>query len=314
VKQKRRLSHHTGWLLLAVIVQAAIGAGMIPIRYLQVTVGLPALAIVAVSDLVAFSVMSWRTLPRVDRTVWRSKTLWLMVGIVLVRTVLVTLSLRFTQAYLVQLINLLAPFMVVFFDRLINRTKLPKFTLLAISLCLVGGALLIFGGLSGQPLAGMLTPEDGLGILLAFLGTIGIAAYMVIIKHSEQVGLPFEAVYISQVGTLALTLTLLSFAVGEDWSTFRGLDIWGGLALAFNAIGLEVGLKVGNITVLRKLGAPLVSSMLAVRLVAALLMGWLILAERPESPLQWAGAAIVALTITWYLSKQRHAEPAVEIE
>jgi drug/metabolite transporter (DMT)-like permease len=45
--------------------------------------------------------------------------------------------------------------------------------------------------------------------------------------------------------------------------------------------------------------------MLAVRLVAALLMGWLILAERPESPLQWVGAAIVALTITGYLAQQR---------
>lgn len=305
VKPKSGISQQLSWLLLAVAVQAAIGAGMIPIRYLQVSAGLPSLAVIAVSDLIAFGLMSWRTLPRINRTVWRSKTLWLMVAIVVVRTVLITLALRYAQAYLVQLINLLAPFMVVFFDRVFNRTRLPKFTFLAITLCMVGGVLLIFGGQAGQPLAAMFTPGDSLGIILAFLGTVGIAAYMVIIKHSDQVGLPFEAVYISQVGTLALTMTILSLSTGENWSGFRGLDFKSGLALAFNAIGLEVGLKVGNITVIRKLGAPLVSSMLAVRLVAALLMGWLILAERPESPLQWVGAAIVALTITGYLAQQR---------
>ncbi|MDY6872444.1 MAG: hypothetical protein SVR81_00540 [Chloroflexota bacterium] len=128
---------------------------------------------------------------------------------------------------------------------------------------------------------------------------------MLIVKHSAQVGLPFEAVYISQVGPIALTMTLLSLSTGEDWAGFLDLDFQSGLALAFNALGLEIGQKLDNIAVLRKLGALLISRMLAVRLVAARWMGWLVLAECPESPLQWIGAAIVALTINGYLAQQR---------
>jgi drug/metabolite transporter (DMT)-like permease len=44
--------------------------------------------------------------------------------------------------------------------------------------------------------------------------------------------------------------------------------------------------------------------MLAVRLVAAIFFGWLLMGERPQSLLQWIGAGIVVLTITWYLSQQ----------
>lgn len=296
---------NTGWLLLAVGVHAAIGASMVPMRYLQAVKGMPSLAIVALSDLVAFSIMSWQVLPKIEKRSWRSKTLWMMVAVVVLRTIFLTLAVRFTKVYIVQLINMLAPFIVVLLNRFFMKTPLPKLTLPAIIFSTVGGGLMVFGGLVNQPLDLLWNVEDSLGTLFAFLGTFGIAAYMMIVKHGEQIGLPFEIVYISQIGSMMVVMTVLSLGLGEDWSALLTVDWRSGLAFLVNAVGVEIGCKLGNITILRKLGAPLVSSMLAVRLVAALMLGWVILGERLENILQWGGAVLVIVTVTWYLSRQK---------
>ncbi len=217
------------------------------------------------------------------------------------------LALRFTKAYIVQLINLLAPFFVILFNRLLKQSALPKYTVLAITLSVIGASLMIFGGLQNQSFQNIFTPEDGLGIFLAFLGTIGIAAYMMIVKRGEQIGLPFEVVYISQVGSMMIFMSLMSISFGENWSAFRFMDWRGVAALLFNAIGVEIGCKLGNITVLRKLGAPLVSSMLAVRLVAALFLGGLSW-EQLSSFIQWGGVLLVVVTITGYLTSLSQTE------
>jgi len=293
-----------GWILLAIAVHVVIGGTMVPLRYVQTVVGLPSLGTVAVGDLLAFSIMAWFTIPKVDKAFWRSRTLWLMVAIVIFRTVFWTLSGRFTQPYLAQMVNLLAPFFVVLFDRVVNKARLPKFTLPAITLSLVGGLLLIFGGLQDAPMVSVLTQSDWIGLGMALLATFGIAAYMVIVKYGQQIGLPFEAVYISQVGALGVVGVILSLIFRENWSGFLTLDWKSVLVILFYAFVMEIGVKIGHITVIRKLGAPLVSSMLAVRLVAAIFFGWLLMGERPQSLLQWIGAGIVVLTITWYLSQQ----------
>ena len=57
----------TGWMLLAVVVQAAIGASMVPLRYLQTVAQLPSLAVIALTDLVAFGIMSWQIFPKVKK-------------------------------------------------------------------------------------------------------------------------------------------------------------------------------------------------------------------------------------------------------
>ena len=291
-----------GWLFLNLFVQSAIGASMVPLRYLQTTAGLPSLALIALSDAIAFTIMSWHVIPKIEKRYWRSKTLWAMVAIVIGRTILQTFALRFTKAYLVQLINLLAPFFVVLLNRVFKTSPLPKYTIPAISLSMIGGGLIIFGGLRAQTFQMIITPSDGLGIMLAFLGTFGIAAYMMIVKRGQQIGLPYEVVYISQIGAMMIVMSLLSFGFGENWTGFGQLRWPAVMALLFNAIGVEVGCKLGNITVIRKLGAPLVSSMLAVRLVAALFFSWFILGEQLTTIFQWSGVVLVIVTITAYLT------------
>jgi len=275
---------------------------MVPLRYLQTAVGLPSFALLAVSDTIAFSIMAWRMIPKIKKHFWRSKTLWLMVATVIVRTILQTLALRMTKAYIVQLINLLAPFFVVLLNRIFTSSPLPKFTLSAISLSVIGGVLMLYGGSQGPLIQPVFSSGDGIGILLAFLGTFGIAAYMMIVKRGQQIGLPYEVVYISQIGAMMIVMSLLSFGFGENWTGFGQLRWPAVMALLFNAIGVEVGCKLGNITVIRKLGAPLVSSMLAVRLVAALFFSWFILGEQLTTIFQWSGVVLVIVTITAYLT------------
>jgi len=209
-----------GWLLLSLVVQAAIGASMVPLRYLQAVAQMPGLAVVALADLVAFVIMSWQIIPKIDKRFFQSKALWVMLVIVILRTLLLTFAARFTKAYSVQLINLLAPFFVVILNKLFVKTPLPRFTLLAITVSLIGGALMVFGGLVDQPLAFLLTPEDTLGAVLAFLATFSIAGYMMIVKRGEEIGLPFDAVYISQVSTLTELMGVLSSTAGDNWSAF----------------------------------------------------------------------------------------------
>lgn len=281
---------------------------MVPMRYLQSIAGLPSLALIAASDIVAFSIMSWQVLPKIPRKFWRSKTLWLMVCVVLIRTVLQTFALRFTKAYIVQLINLLAPFLVVILNQFFIRAPLPRFTIFAITFTIIGGILMVLGGLVNEPMQTLLSSDDLIGILFAVLGTLGIAAYMILVKRSRKIGLPFRIVYISQILSMTVVMSVLSIAVGEDWTLFLTIDWRAILAFLSIAIGVEIGCKLGNIAVLRKLGAPLVSSMLALRLVAALFLGWFVLGERLDSGLQWIGALIVVSTITWYLANQFKSE------
>lgn len=281
---------------------------MVPMRYLQSIAGLPSLALIAASDIVAFSIMSWQVLPKIPRKFWRSKTLWLMVCVVLIRTVLQTFALRFTKAYIVQLINLLAPFLVVILNQFFIRAPLPRFTIFAITFTIIGGILMVLGGLVNEPMQTLLSSDDLIGILFAVLGTLGIAAYMILVKRSRKIGLPFRIVYISQILSMTVVMSVLSIALGEDWTLFLTIDWRAILAFLSIAIGVEIGCKLGNIAVLRKLGAPLVSSMLALRLVAALFLGWFVLGERLDSGLQWVGALIVVSTITWYLANQFKSE------
>ena len=303
-KTTRKSVSLSTWFFLAFLVQFLIGTSMIPIRYLQTTAGLPSMAVVAVSDLLAFSIMAWRMLPKIEKHYWRSKTLWVMVAVVIFRTICLTFAVRFTKAYLVQLINLMAPFLVVYLERLINKSPIPKFTFLATCLTTLGGLMMVFVEFSGSSVT-ISSFEDLLGIFLAIVGTFGIALYMVIVKRGENIHLPFEVFYISQIGSMMVVMFVLSLLLGEDWTAFRSMDWRAGLALAFNAFVVEIVGKIGNITVIRKLGAPRVSSLQAVRLVAALFMGWLILNERLVSIWQWIGAIVVMVTVTWYVSVKK---------
>ena len=93
--------------------------------------------------------------------------------------------------------------------------------------------------------------------------------------------------------------------MGEDWTQYTriGATDWA-IMLAFSFV-VFLGANLGQIQAIRQLGAPFVSSLLASRLISALIFGGLLLGEQLQSMWQVLGAGIVAVTITWYLWQQR---------
>jgi drug/metabolite transporter (DMT)-like permease len=76
------------------------------------------------------------------------------------------------------------------------------------------------------------------------------------------------------------------------------------LVFGFICFGILLGANLGQIRSIQQLGAPLVSSMMAIRLVSALVFAALLLNERLTSGWQVLGAVVVVATITWFLRRQ----------
>jgi hypothetical protein len=107
-----------------------------------------------------------------------------------------------------------------------------------------------------------------------------------------------------QLTTLTVTSTGISFLTGDEWERFTTLTPvdWG--AFAAFVFGVLLGANLGQIVSLRRLGAPLVSSVMAWRLIATLALAAILLGERLDSWWQALGAVMVLITITGYLWRQ----------
>ncbi len=76
------------------------------------------------------------------------------------------------------------------------------------------------------------------------------------------------------------------------------------LIFGFICFGILLGANLGQIRSIQRLGASLVSSMMAIRLVSVLVLAALLLNERLTSGWQVLGTAVVVVTITWFLRRQ----------
>jgi len=157
-----------------------------------------------------------------------------------------------------------------------------------------------------------LTRADVLGIALACVSTVVLALYMIVVRRTAQDDVSGEAVFVTQVVALASVTLLLSFLLSEDWDRWGVLGLADWLVFAVFSLGVLLGANVTQIGALRHLGAPLVSTLMAWRLVSALVIAALLLGERLTSPSQVFGAVIVLVTITWYLSRQAMLIPMSE--
>jgi drug/metabolite transporter (DMT)-like permease len=275
------------------------------VRYLQTVSHLPSMSLLTLGYLLVLPVLAVVVLPHVDRRFLRLRVLWLFAVIVVLRGITNLLAARFTLAIYVQLITLMTPFLVALLNTIFLREPIPPYTGRAIMLSSVGALLMMSGnmGRTGMQLA--LTPSDWIGIALASISTFFLAMYMIVVRRTVLDDVPGQAVLFVQVVTLLGTSALLSFLLGEDWSRWRviGPNDW--LIFGTYSLGVLLGANTSQISALRHLGAPLVSSLLAWRLVSALLVAALLLGERLTSHWQVVGALIVLVTITWYLWRQR---------
>ena len=81
---------------------------------------------------------------------------------------------------------------------------------------------------------------------------------------------------------------------------------------ALFAFGVLLGANLAQIRSIQQLGAPLVSSMMASRLISALVVGGLLLGEHLSSGWQLLGAGLVFATLTWYLRQRNTSSEDVQ--
>jgi drug/metabolite transporter (DMT)-like permease len=294
-----------GWMGVALLAHTAWGAYPVLARYLQTVSALPSMALLGIGNLIAVALL----LPFVHRHIklsyLRSPVLWGFTLVVVLRAITNILSARFTLAIYVQLITLMTPLLVALLSAGIFRERLPPFTLPAIGLSIIGSLLMMGGDLGVRGLALSLSGSDLLGIGLALCSMVCLAFYMILVPRTVKETLPAEAVLLMQLLALTVTSGAASLLVGEDLGRFAALGPQDWLAFAAFVLFVLLGANMGQILSLRHLGAPLVSSTMAWRLVSALALAALLLGERLTSPWQILGAVIVLVTITLYLRRQR---------
>ncbi|WP_041330159.1 DMT family transporter [Roseiflexus castenholzii] len=284
---------HTGW-----------GAYPVLARYLQTVSDMPSMALLGLGNLIALAVylpFVWR---HVDKRILRSTLIWGFALVVVLRAITNLLAARFTLAIYIQPITLMTPLFVALLSAGLFREPLPPLTWSAITLSLLGAALMMSDDVGAPGVTLALTPSDWIGITLATASALCLAIYMILVPRTVQHAVPGEAVLLMQLVTLTIVSTGISLLIGEEWVRFAALTPMDWSVFAAFVFGVLLGSNLGQIVSLRRLGAPLVSSVMAWRLIATLALAALLLGERLDSWRQVLGALIVLTTITGYLWRQ----------
>jgi drug/metabolite transporter (DMT)-like permease len=291
------------WMFVALLAHTSWGAYPVLARYLQTVSLIPSMALLSLANMIAVAIYAPFALRHIDLRHLRSPMLWAFALVVVVRAITNLLAARYTHAIYVQLITLMTPLLVALLSAGLFREKLPPFTLPAIGLSLLGALLMIGGdmGAGGLSLGG----SDWIGIGMAVVSAFCLAFYMILVPRTVKGAIPGEAVLLVQLVALLLATSALSLILGEDWGRYSALGAGDWAAFLAFVLFVQLGANLGQVASLRHLGAPLVSSTMAWRLVSTLAMAALLLGEHLTSIWQALGALIVLATITGYLWRQR---------
>lgn len=291
------------WLSLALLAHTSWGAYPVLARYLQTVSQLPSMALLALGNLIALLIYAPFVLRQLDWGVLRSRALWGFALIVVLRAITNLLAARFTLAIYVQLITLMTPLLVALLSAGLFREPLPQRTWPAIGLSLLGALLLISGDFAGG-LWLVDGPGHWLGLALACCSTLCLALYMLLVPRMVKAAVPAASVLLVQLVALTVVSAGLSLLLGEDWGRYAALAVPDWLVFLAFVILVLLGANLGQIAALHHLGAPLVSSTMAWRLVATLGLAAALLGEQLRSFWQLGGAVLVIGTLSAYLWHQ----------
>lgn len=294
------------WGWYAVALAAHTGWGIYPVlgRYLQTVSGLPSMSVLVLGGLPLTLWLCCVILPRHGWRIYATPILWIFGAVTVLRSITNILSQRYTLAIYVQLIGLMTPFLVVLLNRVVLKERAPRFTLPTLSLITLG-ALLMMSDIGAAGVAITLTEADWLGITLALTSSLFLALYMILVRRTAHTAASGDAVLAFQTVLIQISALSLSLFWGEDWGRWRaiGAQDWAVfVAYSLLVVVIANGLQIAAI---RRLGAPMVSSLMGWRLVATLSLGMLLLGEHLTSFWQGIGMLLVLGTITWYLGRQR---------
>ncbi len=244
--------------------------------------------------------LSWR---QMAHTLMRTRTLWLLSLFVVTRSVTNVLAIDLTRALWVQLINLMAPFVVALLGAWVFDQPTPRFTYGALVLGTIGSALVLVEDWS--QLQANFTGQDLLGLGTAMTSMLALAMYFQLVRRSHLQHTS-GGLIMAQQGLSALPVfLLLSWLSGENWGAWTSISLGGWLAVLAVIFLVQVAGNLIQITALGGVSPALVTNMMALRLISALVLGWLILGEKLHTPWQWLGFVVVIATVTLYLHLQR---------
>lgn len=229
----------------------------------------------------------------------REPVLWVLAAFMVLRSVTNIISIELTHAIWIQLINILAPFPVALLGTWFFGEPVPRYTYRALVLSTVGAVLMLVQDWS-QVLTGFST-RDLLGLGTAVLSTLALATYFQLVRRTRLHRVSGGVIVFQQGITLSLAYVALSWGFGENWSAWTTVTPMGWLAVVWIVWLVQVLGTLTTVVAVEGITPALVTSLMALRLVSALTLGWLILGERLVAPAQWLGMLIVVLTVTAYL-------------
>jgi drug/metabolite transporter (DMT)-like permease len=292
------------WGGMALGAHAAWGLYPVLARYLQTVSHLPTFALAAVGNAVVLLLLVVLVFPRLELAAFKKPVLWGFGLIVVVRSVTNLLSAKYTLAIYVQVVNLMVPFLVALLSATFFRERLPRFTLPALVFSLAGAGLMMTAQSRANDVKLALTASDWLGIGLAAVSGFFLALYMIFIRRSFRYQITGDTIFAVQIIALTVVMSISSLVFGESWAPWRKLRTADWLVFAaFVGIAL-VFANTAQITALKHLPAPLVSSLMPLRLVSTLAGGAFLLGERLTSFWQVLGAIIILVTLSLYLTQQ----------
>ena len=298
----------TAWIFMGILSQGAWGGYPVLARYLQNVHNIGTMSLAAMTNTLATIVVLVFLYRKIHLSTVSKKDLLAFSLIFVARGMTNVYAARFTYATTVQLISLLTPFIVAFMSKKLYREALPRHTLAALSLSLVGSTAMILGAGRGTPsgaLTGNTPGEHMLGIGIALVSSVLLAFYMLSIKDIGRRGTNAETLAFIQFAGFGLCMGVGSLIPGESWRPWLVLPASGFIAFLGFAFGVLLFGTIVQNNALRRLGAPAYATLQASRLLSTIGLSWIILGEGIESIWQAAGTLTVMATITWFTYSQK---------
>ncbi len=230
---------------------------------------------------------------------WREKALWGLAIFVVMRSVTNIVAIDLTRATWVQLIYLLTPFLVAILGALFFGERTPRYTYRALVLSTIGAALVLISDWS-HVWAGF-SSNDLLGLGIATMSMLALAFYYQMIRRSSRSHASNGMIMFQQSIAMAGTYLVLTLTTGEDWGQWLSVSLSGWGYIAWVVVGVFILANLLQISAISGASPALITSLMPLRLISAIVLGWLVLGERLTTIWQWFGAGVVLVTVSGYL-------------
>ena len=293
------------WLGAALLGHTAWGIYPVLARYLQIQAEIPGLTLLTIANGFAMLVMFVVVAVRGEFRQLTIRAGWLVALFAMLRAVTNVLAARYAPAAQVTLIGLLTPLLVVIMGRLWFHDPAPPNTGIVLTLSLLGAVVMLSGDIQDPTFWQMGGDSSWVGIALALVSSVMLALYMLSVRRTSGYGISSEATFLLQLIAVVGTSIPLSYVIGERFDGLTSLMPVHWLWLIVFSVCIVIGANILQVYTLRKLGASLVTAVQAWRLPVSAVVAGFVLGEWIETPTEYIGAALTALSVTWYLATQR---------